>query len=123
MTEIMPVPGKLRITVLPAEGLPPGVFTPLHFGACSSSHRNGTGAARAPAKSTIFGTAMRMSSATSSDAAGFFTRKHYAFYDYEKYGLQRVEDEDGMFTDRGCAAYSGVHSKSTGGLRCRSEQH
>ena len=37
---------------------------------------------------------MRMSSATSSDAAGFFTRKHYAFYDYEKYGLQRVEDEE-----------------------------
>lgn len=24
-----------------------------------------------------------------------------AFYDYEKYGMQRMEDEDGMFTDRG----------------------
>ena len=33
-----------------------------------------------------------------------------AFYDYEKYGLQRMEDEDGMFTDRGYIAYKGYYS-------------
>ena len=30
-----------------------------------------------------------------------------AFYDYEKYGLQRMGEEDGMFTDRGYVAYKG----------------
>ena len=29
------------------------------------------------------------------------------FYDYEKYGLQRMGEEDGMFTDRGYIAYKG----------------
>ena len=30
-----------------------------------------------------------------------------AFYDYEKYGAQRMNEEDGMFTDRGYIAYKG----------------
>ena len=30
-----------------------------------------------------------------------------AFYDYEKYGTERMNEEDGMFTDRGCIAYKG----------------
>ena len=30
-----------------------------------------------------------------------------AFYDYEKYGTERMNDEDGMFTDRGYVAYKG----------------
>ena len=33
-----------------------------------------------------------------------------AFYDYEKYGAQRMNEEDGMFTDRGCIAYKGYTS-------------
>ena len=33
-----------------------------------------------------------------------------AFYDYEKYGLQRMCEEDGMFTDRGYIAYKGYYS-------------
>ena len=32
------------------------------------------------------------------------------FYDYEKYGLQRMAEEDGMFTDRGYIAYKGYIS-------------
>ena len=32
------------------------------------------------------------------------------FYDYEKYGLQRMGEEDGMFTDRGYIAYRGYIS-------------
>ncbi len=32
------------------------------------------------------------------------------FYDYEKYGLQRMGEEDGMFTDRGYTAYKGYIS-------------
>ena len=32
------------------------------------------------------------------------------FYDYEKYGLQRMGEEDGMFTDRGYIAYKGYYS-------------
>ena len=32
------------------------------------------------------------------------------FYDYEKYGLQRMSEEDGMFTDRGYIAYKGYTS-------------
>ena len=28
-----------------------------------------------------------------------------AFYDYEKYGTERMNEEDGMFTDRGYIAY------------------
>ena len=32
------------------------------------------------------------------------------FYDYEKYGLQRMDEEDGMFTDRGYIAYKGYIS-------------
>ena len=30
-----------------------------------------------------------------------------AFYDYEKYGTERMNTEDGMFTDRGYIAYKG----------------
>ena len=33
-----------------------------------------------------------------------------AFYDYEKYGAQRMNGEDGMFTDRGYIAYKGYYS-------------
>ena len=32
------------------------------------------------------------------------------FYDYEGYALQRMNDEDGMFTDRGYIAYKGYFS-------------
>ena len=32
------------------------------------------------------------------------------FYDYEKYGLQRMCEEDGLFTDRGYIAYKGYTS-------------
>ena len=32
------------------------------------------------------------------------------FYDYEKYGLQRMGEEDGIFTDRGYIAYKGYIS-------------
>ena len=34
------------------------------------------------------------------------------FYDYEKYGLQRMGEEDGMFTDRGYIAYKGYTSQA-----------
>ena len=34
-----------------------------------------------------------------------------AFYDYEKYGTERMNAEDGMFTDRGYIAYKGYYSK------------
>ena len=30
-----------------------------------------------------------------------------AFYDYERYGTERMNEEDGMFTDRGYVAYKG----------------
>ena len=33
-----------------------------------------------------------------------------AFYDYEKYGAERMNEEDGMFTDRGYIAYKGYTS-------------
>ena len=33
-----------------------------------------------------------------------------AFYDYEKYGTERMNEEDGMFTDRGYVAYKGYTS-------------
>ena len=33
-----------------------------------------------------------------------------AFYDYEKYGTERMNAEDGMFTDRGYIAYKGYAS-------------
>ena len=33
-----------------------------------------------------------------------------AFYDYEKYGTERMNAEDGMFTDRGYIAYKGFYS-------------
>ena len=33
-----------------------------------------------------------------------------AFYDYEKYGMERMNAEDGMFTDRGYIAYKGYIS-------------
>ena len=33
-----------------------------------------------------------------------------AFYDYEKYGTERMNEEDGMFTDRGYVAYKGFFS-------------
>ena len=32
------------------------------------------------------------------------------FYDYEKYGFQRIDEEDGMFTGRGYIAYKGYFS-------------
>ena len=32
------------------------------------------------------------------------------FYDYEGYALQRMNEEDGMFTDRGYIAYKGYTS-------------
>ena len=32
------------------------------------------------------------------------------FYDYEKYGIQRMEQESGMFTDRGYVSYHGTMS-------------
>ena len=32
------------------------------------------------------------------------------FYDYEGYALQRMNEEDGMFTDRGYVAYKGYYS-------------
>lgn len=32
------------------------------------------------------------------------------FYDYEGYAQQRLNDEDGMFTDRGYIAYKGYFS-------------
>ena len=31
-------------------------------------------------------------------------------YDYEKYGTERMNAEDGMFTDRGYIAYKGYYS-------------
>ena len=33
-----------------------------------------------------------------------------AFYDYEKYGTEHMNEEDGMFTDRGYIAYKGYTS-------------
>ena len=33
-----------------------------------------------------------------------------AFYDYEKYGTEHMNAEDGMFTDRGYIAYKGYYS-------------
>ena len=33
-----------------------------------------------------------------------------AFYDYEKYGTERMNEEDGMFTDRGYITYKGYTS-------------
>ena len=33
-----------------------------------------------------------------------------AFYDYERYGAERMNEEDGMFTDRGYIAYKGYYS-------------
>ena len=33
-----------------------------------------------------------------------------AFYDYEKYGTERINEEDGRFTDRGYIAYKGYTS-------------
>lgn len=33
-----------------------------------------------------------------------------AFYDYEKYGMERMNAEDGMFTGRGYIAYKGYYS-------------
>ena len=33
-----------------------------------------------------------------------------AFYDYEKYGTERMNEEDGVFTDWGYIAYKGYYS-------------
>ena len=47
-----------------------------------------------------------------------------AFYDYEKYGTERMNAEDGMFTDRGYIAYKGYYSMEevmNGGQRSRME--
>ena len=38
------------------------------------------------------------------------TKNLDAFYDYEKYGTERMNAEDGMFTDRGYIAYKGYYS-------------
>ena len=46
------------------------------------------------------------------------------FYDYEKYGLQRMGEEDGMFTGRGYIAYKGYISMEevmNGSQSCRME--
>ena len=44
--------------------------------------------------------------------SGHFEYDHNldGFYDYEKYGLQRMEQESGMFTDRGYISYHGTMS-------------
>ena len=44
--------------------------------------------------------------------SGHFEYDHNldGFYDYEKYGLQRMEQEYGMFTDRGYISYHGTMS-------------
>ena len=34
-----------------------------------------------------------------------------AFYDYERYGTERMNEEDGMFTDRGYVAYKGFFAR------------
>ena len=39
-----------------------------------------------------------------------YDEKLDAFYDYEKYGTERMNEEDGMFTDRGYIAYKGYIS-------------
>ena len=39
-----------------------------------------------------------------------YDENHDAFYDYEKYGTERMNEEDGMFTDRGYIAYNGYFS-------------
>ena len=47
-----------------------------------------------------------------------------AFYDYEKYGTERMNEEDGMFTDRGYIAYKGCYSMeevTNGGQRSHME--
>ena len=47
-----------------------------------------------------------------------------AFYDYEKYGAERMNEEDGMFTDRGYIAYKGYASMEevmNGGQSCHME--
>ena len=47
-----------------------------------------------------------------------------AFYDYEKYGTERMNEEDGMFTDRGYIAYKGYASMEevmNGGQSCHME--
>ena len=47
-----------------------------------------------------------------------------AFYDYEKYGTERMNAEDGMFTDRGYIAYKGYISMEevmSGGQSSRME--
>ena len=48
-------------------------------------------------------------------APGAHTPEEYGkymiqFYDYEGYALQRMNEEDGMFTDRGYIAYKGYPS-------------
>ena len=47
-----------------------------------------------------------------------------AFYDYEKYGTERMNEEDGMFTDRGYITYKGYASMEevmNGGQSCHME--
>ena len=39
-----------------------------------------------------------------------------AFYDYEKYGTERMNEEDGMFTDRGYIAYKDVYKRQPFGM-------
>ena len=45
------------------------------------------------------------------------------FYDYEKYGLQRMEQESGMFTDRGYISYHGTMSLGELMMEDPAEQH
>ena len=42
-----------------------------------------------------------------------------AFYDDEKYGTERMNEEDGMFTDRGYIAYKGYISMAVNSHQLR----
>ena len=46
-----------------------------------------------------------------------------AFYDYEKYGTERMNEEDGMFTDRGYVAYKGLFSHGRSAERQPEQPH
>ena len=46
-----------------------------------------------------------------------------AFYDYEKYGTERMNAEDGMFTDRGYIAYKGYYQHGGSDERWPEQPH
>ena len=46
-----------------------------------------------------------------------------AFYDYEKYGTERMNAEDGMFTDRGYIAYKGYYQHGGSDERWSKQPH